>query len=905
MVSISPELSIENAGTYYRVHYSTVGEYYAPTEEPTIGQAIGQGAQALGISGAITAEQFESLLHGRDPISNAQLRAKPLWAEAEERAGFDITLSPPKSISIQALVAGDTRLIDAVRQAALFTIKEAERCAFSRQHGGKEWVQTANICAVMFEHYDARESINSQHGPMPQLHYHTFVTNLTQRPDNQWRAIDAEQIYKARPHLDSVFMSEIARNVQQLGYGIVRGSKGSFELEGFSREQIEVFSERSQDIERTKAERGIINPKAARDIIIETRKAKREHDPECLKAERLALAAKQGIDVNYRPSVALQRSTNPEFEAQKSLAFALRHTTSRNAVPDDRAIELAALKHGIGVTDLAHVRASMAVERQRGNLIQVESSHRHPLGSHTTKEMAELEWENLTLVREGMNRGRPIAGITIQNPVTGIVSGTGASDVRKWAAEKKLLPDQTEAAVFTLTSGHWATAIEGLAGTAKTSLVGAIKEYAEQQGWKVYGSGTTSGSVEALERVGLDARTVAKLRATPLPSRTSQELWIIDESSLLATVPVNELLNLAKERGVERIVFVGDQRQHLAIEAGAPVRQFLADNMAVTQLTTIRRQKDPGLLQAVELTTQGRINEAVDLLIEQKRVTEIKDSAGRYQAIAAEYLATHEARQNCLVVSPANEERRAINQAIRQKLVDAGYVQRLGQEHQILIPRDMTDALRQHALSYHEGEVIYFRRANKAQHIPARAYLTVAGVHEDSLTLRFENGRLIEFDPRRMTAVNVYTQETRTIAVGDRLEWRERDNARQIANHRQAVVTKLDRRNIEVVLENGRKLSMPLADARKVDLAYCVTSHASQGSTVHKAIIHIDSSRGADLVNDRQWYVSKTRPEWDLRIYTDSVQGMRRAVARTQEKELALDVTQRQQSHRQSVGMRV
>jgi conjugative relaxase-like TrwC/TraI family protein len=904
MVSISPELSIENAGTYYRLHYSAVGEYYAPTEAPTIGEAVGRVAETLGISGAVTAEQFASLLHGQDPQSGAQLRAKCSRPDAQERAGFDITFSPSKSITLQALVAGDTRVIEAVRQAVLFTIQEAERCALARQHGTS--VQSANICAVVFEHYDARESINSEHGPMPQLHYHTFVNNLTQRPDGQWRAIDSEQMYRDRPHLDAVFMSEVARNVQQIGYRIVRGSKGSFELEGFTREQIEAFSERSEDITRTKAERGITNPVAGRDVILETRKAKREHDPEFLKAERLALAAKHGIDVNYRPSTPVQNLfTNPELEARRSLAFALKHTTSRNAVPDDRTIEIAALKHGLGVTDLAHIRAAMAIEQQRGNLIAVESSYRRPVGSHTTKEMVRLELENKMLVREGMNRGRPIAGIAIRNPTTGMVSGTGTNDVRKWAAEKKLLPDQTEAAVFTLTSGHWATAIEGLAGTAKTSLVGAIKEYAEQQGWKVYGTGTTGGSVEALEKVGLDARTVAKLRATPLPARTSHEVWIVDESSLLATVQVNELLKLAKERGVERVIFVGDQHQHLAIEAGAPLRQFLADNMAVTQLTTIRRQKEPGLLRAVELTTQGRINEAIDLLVKQNRVTEIKDSPRRYEAIATEYLTTHEAHQNCLVVSPANEERLAINQAIRQKLVGAGYVQSLGQEHQILIPRDMTDAQKQHALSYQDGQVIYFRQGVKAQRIPKGAYLTVTGVHDDSLTLRFDNSRLIEFDPRRTTAVNVYTQETRTIAVGDRIEWRERDNARRIANHRQAVITKLDRRNIEVELENGRRLSMPLADARKVDLAYCVTSHASQGSTVHKAIIHIDSSRGVDLVNDRQWYVSKTRPEWDLRIYTDSVQGMRRAVARTQEKEIALDVVQQRRSKTQSLGMRI
>ena len=569
----------------------------------------------------------------------------------------------------------------------------------------------------------------------------------------------------------------------------------------------------------------------------------------------------------------------------------------------------------MGATDLDHLQAHMKARQAGGQLIAVGSSYLHPLGRHTTPEMVRLERENLAMVRQGMNTGRPIAGIAIKSAVDGKVSGTGTQEVREWATAKKLLPDQTEAALLTLTSGHWVTAIEGLAGTAKTSLVGGISEFAQQRGWTVRGFGTTTTSVGALEQVGIEARTVAKLRAAPLPVKTGREFWIVDESSLLATVPVNELLKLARERGVERIVFVGDQKQHLAIEAGNPVRQLLADNMAVARLTKIRRQKEPGLLQAVELIAAERIPEAVDLLIEQKRVVEIKDPAARYQRIADEYLNAYEVRQNCLVVSPANEERKAINEAVRSALVANGYVQSLGQQHQILIPRDMTDAQKQHALSYHEGDVIYFRRGSKAQQIPKRAYLTVAAVNteqlslekvakDENLTLRAENGRLISFDPSRWKGLDVYTAETRTIAVGDRLQWREPDNKRRIANGQYATVTALDRHYIEVRFDNNRKVSMPLNDARKVDLGYCSTSHKSQGSTVHKVIINIDSSRHAELVNDRQFYVSATRPEWDARIYTDSVQGMRRAVARTQEKTLALDVVA-QERRQQSTAMRI
>ncbi|MBV8360232.1 MAG: relaxase domain-containing protein [Deltaproteobacteria bacterium] len=424
MVSVSDPLTVENAGSYYRQHYCAVGEYYAPAAASIIGQAIGKGAAALGLAGDIIAEQFDSLLRGIDPSSQAMLRGTLARPDAVQRAGFDMTFSPPKSISIQALVAGDTRLIEAARDAALRAVQEAERCAFARQHGGSEWVQTNNICAVVFEHYDARESITGQHGPMPQLHHHTFVTNLTQRPDGQWRSLDAEQIYKARPFIDGVYMSELARNVQQLGYRTVRGPDGSFELEGFTRKQIEAFSERSQDIERVKAERGITNAKAAREVVIETRKAKREHDPDLLRAQREALAATHGIDLSHRPTIPVQTfDVTAETQAERSLDFALRHVTNRQAVGDYRDIMLAALQHGLGATDLDHLQARMAAWQQAGQLIAAGQSHLHPLDGYSTKDMVRLERENLALVREG--QGWPVAGIAIRSAIDGQVTTIG------------------------------------------------------------------------------------------------------------------------------------------------------------------------------------------------------------------------------------------------------------------------------------------------------------------------------------------------------------------------------------------------------------------------------------------------------------------------------------------------
>jgi ATP-dependent exoDNAse (exonuclease V) alpha subunit len=109
-----------------------------------------------------------------------------------------------------------------------------------------------------------------------------------------------------------------------------------------------------------------------------------------------------------------------------------------------------------------------------------------------------------------------------------------------------------------------------------------------------------------------------------------------------------------------------------------------------------------------------------------------------------------------------------------------------------------------------------------------------------------------------------------------------------------------------VKFDNGRKLSMPIADARKVDLGYASTSHAAQGATVERVIVNIDSKRSPDLVNQQQIYVSISRARLEAHLFTDDIDGMQRAVQRRLEKSLALDVVEKQrQQQRHSTGLRM
>jgi len=199
----------------------------------------------------------------------------------------------------------------------------------------------------------------------------------------------------------------------------------------------------------------------------------------------------------------------------------------------------------------------------------------------------------------------------------------------------RLFADQIQAARVTIAASDWVTAIEGRAGAAKTTTVGAIREFAEQRGYTVRGFGPTSGSVKALGEAGVSARTVASLIENGRVEPAQKQLWLIDESSLLATRQVNRLLRMAQSAGVERVVFIGDQRQHQAIEAGNPINQLIRGEMTVARLNVIRRQRDPELKRTLEHAACGDVPEALRLLQERQRIFEIEAPEKRYQVIAA------------------------------------------------------------------------------------------------------------------------------------------------------------------------------------------------------------------------------------------------------------------------------
>lgn len=251
-------VSIVNVTPNHGSRYYTQEGNRTDKEQQQASNWYGKLTRVLSLAGEVESDALTHLLHGHTPTGEFLLDKSRLhgWQQNArsqgkevplERAGIDLTTSAPKSISIQALVFGDSRLEEVHRQATeqMLSVLE-DRYALTRLTKDKQRqkILTGQLAIAQFHH-------NSSRALDPQLHTHNLILNLQQRPDGRWQSLDNEAIYRAKMLLGKIYRNELALQIQALGYGIqVTNSRhGLWELDGFSSSQIGQFSKRAQQIE--------------------------------------------------------------------------------------------------------------------------------------------------------------------------------------------------------------------------------------------------------------------------------------------------------------------------------------------------------------------------------------------------------------------------------------------------------------------------------------------------------------------------------------------------------------------------------------------------------------------------------------------------------------------------------
>jgi len=422
----------------------------------------GKGAEALGLDGKVDKQVFTDLLQGKLPDGSDLSRMEN--GANKHRAGYDLTFSAPKSVSILAMLGGDKRLIDAHNQAVTEAVRQVETLAVTRvmTEGVKETVMTGNLIVAKFNH-------DTNRNQEPQLHTHAVVLNATQNGD-KWQSLGTDTVGK-NGFIENVYANQIAFGkmyrealkplVEKLGYETeVVGKHGMWEMKDVP---VEAFSTRTQEV------REAAGPDASlksRDMAtLNTRKSKEVIDPAEKMVEWTGTLKDTGFNIRgYRDAADVRAAEiaaaparpvvadniNIDDVVMKSVA-GLSDSKMQFTYAEVLARTVSQLEAKPGVFDLARAGIDTAIEREQ--LIPLDrekglfTSNIHVLDELSVKALSkEIQRQNHVSVTPDASvvRQAPfsdaVSVLAQDKPVMGIVSGQGgAAGQRDRVAELTLM----------------------------------------------------------------------------------------------------------------------------------------------------------------------------------------------------------------------------------------------------------------------------------------------------------------------------------------------------------------------------------------------------------------------------------------------------------------------------------
>ena len=880
MLTISRPISAGQAQTYHREEFSNAEENYYTGGDKVYGEWQGRLAQEWSLAGAVDETQYGRLSEGQHPCTGEQLVSYQTKREyingdgktvrtMEHRAGWDATFSAPKSVSLSALPGGDERIRRAHRESVHVALDEMERFVQARIGGNNPAVTTGKWIVAKFEH-DSSRPVDGY--AAPQVHTHAVIFNITLTADGVSHALQPQELFRTQRYGTAVYRAELAVRLQQLGYEIVRGEHGSPEIKGYTEAYIDASSPRRRQIKEHLAQHGVSGAAAAQIAAHQTREKKLDLTKEQVQTQQQALAAEHGFQAQKIVAGAIEHHAARSVQhdsadtLQEAVSTAKERNMERAAVIEERDILTDALRHGMGYSTTAAMKEALERRITERELIEVNRKPGRAGRAFTTPEMQQYESQVLQYMRQGQGR-------------FGAISADGSGDLLN--RHPHLSGSQQFVVKEILASNDRIIGLEGAAGTGKTTALAAACEAAKQAGYNVEGLAPTSRAAQKLAEADIATKTLARhLTESTEGRQKAKHFYVVDESSMASTVQMRGFLSSLGAD--DRVLFVGDTRQHEAVDAGRPYAQLQESGMRTARLTEIIRQKDPELKAAVTQLSLGNVEEAIANLQRQQRVHEIYDRDDRIRAIAHAYV---EKPGNTLVVSPDNDSRMEISKYIHREMQAAGKVDFEEHAVRVLVTRqDMTHEDRRWAQRYEPGDVLRYTRSSQSIGVAARECVRVLEVDEkqNQITVERKAGDKISYDPRRVQGVTAYREAERSFAVGDRIQFTAAFHPQKVANRELGTIEGIDSvGNLKLTMDSGREVRFNLEHHPHLDYGYAVTSHSSQGETVDRVLIHVDSDHAhKGLINSRMAYVAVSRARFDAHIFTNDAETLGRELSR-------------------------
>jgi conjugative relaxase-like TrwC/TraI family protein len=905
MLTLAGPLSAAQAQDYYKQDFTNAQENYYSESGEVKGRWCGRLAEEWNLKGEVTSEQYDRLVRGQHPLTGEQLiksvEAREIIDEygnktitSTHRAAWDATISAPKSVSLAAKVGNDERLEDAHHVGVNETVKRFEEYVQARGGGNNPAITTGKMIAVQFDHTSARPDREGGYAA-PHLHTHIVFFNMTQTEDGKVRSLQTKQLFDSQVYGTAIYRAVLADELQQRGYEIrVDPRTGAPEIKGFSEEYLKEASPRRQEVvndtkkaiqQLEREGKRVTDTAKLKQTVARNNRRSKKFDPEVMQTRNLEMDVRH--DYQAQRFVAEARERGPlrldrdeiAIRAQEAVTFARDNVMERNAVADVRDVWINSHRRNLGRTSYEAVKGEFSRRLESGEFIKITRDRRTP--AITTERMVQMEKENIQTVIDG--KGNAPAIVRAER-VKDVVADTAQSQ------QRRLNVNQRSAIETILSSDDQIVGLQGGAGTGKTTALSVLRAAAEKEGYEVRGFAPTTRAAKQLGESGIETQTLQKFLCRRQEPTTEKRLFVLDESSLASTRQVHQFLARLNVT-TDKVVLVGDVRQHQAVDAGSPFEQLQKHGMTTAKLSAIVRQRNQELKATVTDLSYRRIKEAVTALESRGKVIEIGDERERLQAMAQDYAKNP---SSTLVISPANRERAQLNSLIHRELQHDGSVSRDDHQMKIYVARnDMTGTERTFANAYRPEDVIHYNRNSKVYKVKAGDYAKVIDTsHEkNEITVRFSDGRTATYNPTRLSGVNVYTEAERLFAEGDRIQFRVPFAEQKVANGELGTITTIDQNRIHVTLDDERRISFDPQRFPHIDHGYAVTSYSSQGLTVDRVLLNADTRESMQLLNDRMAYVALSRARDEALIYTDSVPSLRETLNRAADKETALEAT--------------
>ena len=886
------------------------GYYAKDSPEHQSGTAwFGKAAAFLRLGRTVAKNTFERVLQGNLPNKRTHERirlGRRLAGKWVHRAGVEITLSAPKSVSIAALVFGIKGIIrchdEAVRKTLAFIEREfLVTRIYNRDTKEMDRVRTGRMVASLFRHLASRNGD-------PQLHTHVLVANATRRPDGKWRGLDTVGFHARKFLIGAYYRNELAMGLKDLGFELVPsrvGRMAGFEIRGYSRESIDAFSSRRKDALAWLRENDkLYTPENMQKAVLETRPPKAVLSLTELEAGWLKRAQEAGL-TRQGPHRSVQGRANGQSAGASAVPpildivyRAVANLEESVSVFPAHDLRSRALAHSQGAYGIEDVDAAIAQLVSGGHLI---ATPRRGTPDHFVTDRAlRSEKEVVRRMAAGIGAARPLAS---EEAVAGALAATRLTDGQK------------ETVKMLVAAPHRTVGVQGSAGTGKATVLKEALTFCGER--RIVGLAPFASAAHTLAREGglathtlqwflARCRDVAEGVAGPevlkrLKADYQRAVVIVDEMFMVSSAQARDLLRIADRLGIERLALIGDARQLRSVEARQPFRLLQNGGMPTAEMKPIVRQRNPVLRAAVEAAIDAKPARAIEQLdcdVVEVPMAELGEQAAR--AWLALDLAT---RETTALYAPTHALNAQITEVVREGLLDEGVLSKDRLALAVLIDRRMTVPERSDGRALLEGDVVLFHQKLDdldGRRIESGDGCTVTAVEPDGhdfvVQLMHPDGTPRRIRPSDAGATpgkkavgqrfQVYGTAEMEVRVGDRVRWTRNDGRRGIVSGATGTILAIDRRlgpgRARVTIEyedinarRQRRLRLDESDPqlKHIRFDYAATAHAGQGATQSRVIGVLDS--GHPALNDQcAFYTEISCAQDEVIVFTDSRENL-------------------------------